>query len=57
MTRLSGVWPDVVAGLGALIVVLGVGMIYRPAAVMLAGLVLLGVGILGAKPQAKEPRP
>lgn len=39
---------DVMAGAGVLLVVLGAGMIYLPAGVIVAGLLLIGFAVVAA---------
>ena len=40
---------DIIAGIGALIVVVGLWMIYPPVAVVMLGVVLVAGAILGAR--------
>jgi hypothetical protein len=47
---------DVLAVLGGALVVAGVAMIYRPAAVILGGLVLAGGALMGAQVEARKQK-
>ena len=45
---------DVATGLGGCLVVAGVALIYRPAGVILGGILLAAGGILGAMTEARS---